>query len=155
MSEEHAPGDEVTGEALKVPCVAAILTNAEQQVLLQLRDDAPGLSFAGCWTLPGGRVETGEDADDAVRREVLEELSIRPTVSLWRVYERPHLSDATSPITIVQFVYRGSITDPIEDLATNEGKEIRFVTASEVSRLPIGFGFETLLRDFFSEKPPT
>ena len=155
MSEGHPLGGEMTGQVLKVPCVAAILTNAEHQVLLQLRDDTPGLSFAGCWTLPGGRVETGEDADDAVRREILEELGIQPLVLLWRVYERHHSSDDTSPITIVQFVYRGIVTDPIEDLATNEGQAIRCVPASEVSRLPMSFGFEALLRDFFSENPPT
>jgi len=37
------------------------------------------------WTLPGGRVEFGEDSADAVRREWAEELAVEPTVKrlLW------------------------------------------------------------------------
>lgn len=37
------------------------------------------------WTLPGGRVEFGEDSADAVRREWAEELAVEPSVRrlLW------------------------------------------------------------------------
>ena len=37
---------------LKISCVAAILKNSDDKVLLQLRDDRPSLSFASHWTLP-------------------------------------------------------------------------------------------------------
>jgi len=46
-------------------------------VLLVQRARAP---FAGFWTLPGGRIELGESPEDAVCREVWEELGlIAPT----------------------------------------------------------------------------
>jgi 8-oxo-dGTP pyrophosphatase MutT (NUDIX family) len=48
------------------------------RVVLQLRDDIPGIASPGCWSLFGGAVERGEDPRVAVEREVFEELSIVP-----------------------------------------------------------------------------
>jgi len=43
------------------------------QVLLAKRAQEPG---KGIWTLPGGMVELGESLEEALRREILEELSM-------------------------------------------------------------------------------
>ena len=45
---------------------------------LQLRDNKPGIEAPGMWGLFGGRIELGENASDAVVREVYEELAIKP-----------------------------------------------------------------------------
>lgn len=55
-----------------VPSVAAILER-EGRVLLVKRNIEPGL---GHWSLPGGFVETGETAVEAVIREVQEETGL-------------------------------------------------------------------------------
>ena len=55
-----------------VPSVAAILER-EGRLLLVKRNIEPGL---GQWSLPGGFVETGETAVDAVKREVREETGL-------------------------------------------------------------------------------
>jgi ADP-ribose pyrophosphatase YjhB (NUDIX family) len=56
---------------LKISCVAAILENSNDKVLLQLRDDKSSLSFASHWTLPGGKVEERETPDEAICRELI------------------------------------------------------------------------------------
>lgn len=48
------------------------------RVLLQHRDDKPGLPSAGMWGFFGGHVEPGETAEQAFLREMDEELGWRP-----------------------------------------------------------------------------
>jgi 8-oxo-dGTP diphosphatase len=57
-----------------VPCVGAVVHDAAGRLLLIQRGHAP---HAGLWSLPGGRVEPGETAEEAVEREVLEETGLR------------------------------------------------------------------------------
>ena len=41
---------------------------------------APGTSLAGYWEFPGGKIEPGESAEQALAREIAEELSLRTRV---------------------------------------------------------------------------
>lgn len=54
--------------------VAAALLDGEGRILLQQR--APGRAMAGLWEFPGGKVEAGELPEDALARELAEELGI-------------------------------------------------------------------------------
>jgi 8-oxo-dGTP diphosphatase len=59
---------------LLLPVVAAALVDLEGRVLLQQRPE--GKSLAGLWEFPGGKVEAGETPEDALIRELEEELAI-------------------------------------------------------------------------------
>jgi 8-oxo-dGTP diphosphatase len=54
--------------------VAAALVDGEGRVLLQQR--LPGRSMAGLWEFPGGKVEEDERPEEALIRELKEELGI-------------------------------------------------------------------------------
>lgn len=54
--------------------VAAALVDATGRVLVQQRP--PGKALAGLWEFPGGKVEPGETPEDALARELTEELGI-------------------------------------------------------------------------------
>ena len=54
--------------------VAAALVDADGRVLLQQR--APGRQMAGLWEFPGGKVDNGEIPEQALIRELKEELGI-------------------------------------------------------------------------------
>jgi ADP-ribose pyrophosphatase YjhB (NUDIX family) len=60
-----------------VRCVGGVIHDAHGRLLLIQRGHEPGL---GLWSLPGGRVESGESDDEAVIRELREEtgLEVRP-----------------------------------------------------------------------------
>jgi ADP-ribose pyrophosphatase YjhB (NUDIX family) len=64
----------MTGEAGVLPRVgvgAAILRDGRLLLIRRLRSPE-----AGCWGLPGGKVDPFETVQDAVRREVAEELGV-------------------------------------------------------------------------------
>ncbi len=132
----------------KIPCVAAILRNPDAKILLQLRDDKPDLSFSNHWTLPGGKVEEGEAPEEAIYRELIEEIGIMLPLKLWQVYERPHNDSAN----VEQYIYIGEINTVISSLEMNEGKDLRYFSFADVAYIPIAFGFGALLRRFFEEK---
>ena len=129
----------------EVACVAAIVLNSQGQVLLQQRDDKPKLAFAGYWTLPGGRVEEGEAPDNAIKRELMEEIGLEISLDLWKVYERP----GPDLITIVQYVYTGQTDQTIRSLAVNEGQDLQYFAPKEMDKLSVAYGFDSLLTEYF------
>ncbi len=56
------------------------------QLVTILRDNIPGLAFAGCWDLPGGGREGRESPFECLSRECAEELGLwlKPKYILWR-----------------------------------------------------------------------
>ncbi len=54
--------------------VAAALVDGDGRVLVQQR--AAGRPMAGLWEFPGGKIEPGESLEDALVRELAEELGI-------------------------------------------------------------------------------
>jgi 8-oxo-dGTP diphosphatase len=64
-----------------------------EQLVISLRDDKPGLRFAGLWDFPGGGRDGNETPFECVAREVDEELSIKlkPDQIIWeREYPSMH-----------------------------------------------------------------
>ena len=75
----------------RIEVAAAVLVDAAGRFLLAQRP--AGKAFAGYWEFPGGKVEPGESAADAMRRELHEELGIEvDAVCPWltRDFEYPH-----------------------------------------------------------------
>lgn len=60
-----------------VPCVGAVVHDDEHRLLVIQRGTPPA---AGCWSVPGGRVEPGETDAAAVIREVAEETGLEVVV---------------------------------------------------------------------------
>lgn len=58
----------------------------EDKLLVYLRDDKPGLRFAGLWDFPGGGREGDETPADTLLREIKEEFSIQidPKAIVWQ-----------------------------------------------------------------------
>jgi 8-oxo-dGTP diphosphatase len=68
-----------------------ILVQPDGQFLLTTRP--PGKSYAGHWEFPGGKFEAGETVEDALTRELHEELGIHVQhIERWReqVVDYPH-----------------------------------------------------------------
>jgi len=89
MTESGDPADPATAPVLQV--VAGILERGDGRVLITQRP--AGKVYAGYWEFPGGKVEAGESALEAITRELREELSIEVEVAfpwLRRRFVYPH-----------------------------------------------------------------
>jgi 8-oxo-dGTP pyrophosphatase MutT (NUDIX family) len=69
---EHFLSDPVKLTA--ADAVAAMLVLDDGRYVMQLRDDKRGIFYPGHWGCFGGAVNPGEPSDDALRRELQEEL---------------------------------------------------------------------------------
>jgi 8-oxo-dGTP pyrophosphatase MutT (NUDIX family) len=125
-----------------------ILVDREFKVLLQLR--GPGFRlFPNHWTLPGGKVEKGESPEQAIVREVKEELGL--DLHKFRLFET--VAERTSEGVDERRIFCGSI--PEEDkqrLILGEGIELRFFFSSEISSLAVAFGLGKVLERFFHQQ---
>ena len=59
--------------------VALILNKEKNKILIGRR--APTEPHSGLWEFPGGKLEKGETPQEALRRELMEELNVKSTIN--------------------------------------------------------------------------
>ena len=114
--------------------VLAVLL-VDGRYVLQLRDNKPNIDAPGVWGLFGGRIEPGEQASEAVVREVREELCVEMHDSrlLWKTDE-PERS--TGPSRRYWF-FEADFTDGWAQHCLTEGRAARCFSFSELANLPM------------------
>lgn len=105
----------------------ALIFDCNGQLLIYLRDEKPDISYPGYWDLFGGRVEPGETPEQALIREVEEELGILiDNYSLFKTYES-HLEVDPN----VKYVYVVHIPQAASQLTLYEGQYHLGINLSE------------------------
>jgi 8-oxo-dGTP pyrophosphatase MutT (NUDIX family) len=123
--------------------VGIILVNVEAKVLLQLRSEDDYL-YPNCWTLPGGRVEEGESLEQAILREVKEELGFDlRAYDLFKTVVENSLSETTE-----RHIYWGNISDRIKNLKLGEGTALMYFSLEEIPSLEVAFDLKPVIIDF-------
>ena len=104
--------------------VALAMLHQEGRWLMQLRDEIPNIVAPGCWGLFGGHLDPGETPEQALRRELLEEISWQPPeVELVMVH---HIHRRTA------HVFRAELSVPLEQLKLLEGQDLALVSAEDL-----------------------
>jgi 8-oxo-dGTP diphosphatase len=70
----RSPSHVAAKDGLDLDSVAAIIFLPSRRYLLQHREGRASISFPNAWGLFGGARESGEEAEAALRREIMEEL---------------------------------------------------------------------------------
>jgi 8-oxo-dGTP diphosphatase len=87
-----------------------------------------GTHLAGYWEFPGGKVQNGETHEQALQRELVEELNTK-AVGLQKIF---HASHVYPERTIELHFYRGDLMGPPEPVL---GQELRWITREEFASL--------------------
>jgi 8-oxo-dGTP pyrophosphatase MutT (NUDIX family) len=136
------------------PIVAIAILHQGSRFLMQLRDNIPTIRYPGYWALFGGHLEPDEHPDQAVQRELQEEIGYTPVLlTPFGVYADDQ---------VVRHVYHGQLSIPLNALQLNEGWDMDLLTISEIQQgdryskraeqvRPVGPVHQQILLDFMRD----
>jgi len=132
--------------------VAIAILYQGDRVLMQLRDDIPGIVYPGHWGFFGGHLEPGETPEAALRRELQEEIGHVPSdVTFFGQYPGEFA---------LRHVFQAPLTVGLEHLVLAEGWDMQLLPIAAIQRgehysaragrtCPIGQPHQQILLDFW------
>lgn len=141
----QAPTDQTPDETPdETPCegrncllASVLLVDERGWLLLQERDEhAP--TAPEQWGLVGGHVEPGEDWEEALHRELLEETGVRldpehTPLELWFDEIVQHTRKVSTHLADHWRIWVGRVSLTDRDITTGEGRQIVFVDPAQVT----------------------
>jgi len=133
--------------------VAIAILHQDNTFLLQLRDNIPGIVYPGYWGLFGGHLEPGEQTEEAIQRELLEEIGYTPPgLTKFGCY-----ADAE----VVRYVYQAELRLSLDQLILGEGWDMGWLNPDDIRRgecyshqanqiRPLGKPHQRILLDFIN-----
>jgi 8-oxo-dGTP diphosphatase len=115
------------GGVRHIDVVAAIIFQDERVLVCQRRADA---AFPLKWEFPGGKVEPGERFEEALRREIREELAIE-IESPVEIFSHRHRYPSATEVSLKFF----RVSRFEGDLRNRVFQQIRWVTVNELPTL--------------------
>jgi 8-oxo-dGTP diphosphatase len=128
---------------------AIILENDKGEILLYLRDDKPGIPFPGYWDLIGGHVEEGETPEEALVREVKEELDI--DLREFTFYKRYDCFTGDAYENI-KYIYSGKINVPIDEVTLQEGVRPQYFSKAEIPYVNFANILKSIVLEYISDR---
>lgn len=129
------------------PQCGLIIEDLQGRVFLQLRDNKPSIPFPNAWGTFGGQIEIGETPEQAIKREISEELSF----------------DCSSAIKYAEYYYdnywihmfylRGKFSESC--FVVREGQRGQFLSLEEVLHVPCAFNCREIVEDYYRRFHPT
>ncbi|MEL6578164.1 MAG: NUDIX domain-containing protein [Cyanobacteria bacterium J06621_12] len=116
-------------QAETISVVMAIIYQ-DGKYLMQLRDDIPTIVYPGVWAFFGGHMEAGEEPEDALIRELAEEINYLSPV-LTKFCSRRHKN-------YIRHLFSCPLKIPVSELELREGWDLKLLTTSEIQQ---GFAY--------------
>ncbi|RPI63117.1 MAG: NUDIX domain-containing protein [Ignavibacteriales bacterium] len=121
-----------------------ILLNRNNEVLLLLRDNKIDIPFPNMWDIPGGKVEEGESPEQALRREMMEEMSINNLgeIKLFKIITSENITDN---------IFWKRLDINLAEISLNEGQTIEYFDFARIRKTKLAFNYNDVLESFYSE----
>ena len=127
------------------PQCGLILENRGGKILLQLRDNKPGLPYPDCWGTFGGQIEEGETPEEAIRREIKEELN-------YELSDPEYFGNFPFDGYDIYMFRKRDANITMRHLAVREGQKGEFLTLTEVIQLPCAFNCKEIAITYFNQR---
>ena len=121
-----------------------ILLNRNNEVLLLLRDNKIDIPFPNMWDIPGGKVEDGESPEQALRREMTEEMSIKNLgeINLFKILTSENITDN---------IFWKRLNLNLEEIDLKEGQRIEYFNLERIRKTKLAFNYNEVLESFYFE----
>lgn len=126
------------------PQCGLILENGEGKVILQHRDNIPDIKYPDCLGTFGGQIEIGETSEQAIVREIWEELRYKLT-------DFDYFGNYPFDGYDIHMFRKIDRTVKLEELVVKEGQRAVLVAQSDVleNRYNFAFNCREILVDYF------
>jgi 8-oxo-dGTP diphosphatase len=131
-----------------IEIAAIILENDKGEFLLYLRDNKPDIPFPDYWDLIGGHVEEGETPEQALVREVKEELDI--DLKEYAFYKK-YVCLTGDVYENTKYIYTGKINLPIEEITLLEGVRPQFFSKEEIPDVKFANILKTIMLEYIKD----
>jgi len=118
--------------------------------VLQLRDNIPTISAPGQWSFFGGKIEEGETPLEAVKREVYEEITLKPKkyTELWPI----DFYSEFDKTMVRSWLFTVDVADVWVTRQLREGKDANAFDFEELSKIEMPTAMREALIRFHNER---
>jgi 8-oxo-dGTP diphosphatase len=122
-----------------------LLFDRNHRLVVCLRDDNPDIPFPNHWDLFGGHLEGNENPEQALVREVKEEVGVE--LERWEFFRIYHCTQGDAYPNI-KHIYWAQIDRSSAELTLNEGQRLMSVGRDEVDLIQFANILGQILGDF-------
>jgi 8-oxo-dGTP diphosphatase len=117
------------------------------RLLIYLRDDKPEIPFPSHWDFFGGHLEDGETPEEALAREVKEEIGV--DLKRWNSFGR-YVCTEGDAYPNIKYLYWAKIDKIAEELTLYEGQRLMSIAPEQRSDFKFANILGQILEDFIA-----
>ncbi|MGD9136998.1 MAG: NUDIX hydrolase [Desulfobacterales bacterium] len=120
-----------------------IFVNENNQILLFLRDNIPGIPYPNMWDVPGGHVENFESPEQCIVREMKEEMNL--TLDDFELFSEIEFEDR------IEYTFWARAKFVIDEIELTEGQKLNWFTKEEAYQTKLAYGFNEIVENFYNQ----
>ncbi|MGD8291974.1 MAG: NUDIX hydrolase [Desulfobacterales bacterium] len=120
-----------------------IFVNENNQILLFLRDNIPGIPYPNMWDVPGGHVENFESPEQCIVREMKEEMNL--TLDDFELFSEIDFEDR------IEYTFWARAKFVIDEIELTEGQKLNWFTKEEAYQTKLAYGFNEIVENFYNQ----
>ena len=124
--------------------VAAIIENNDGDILIAKRNSKK--SQGGLWEFPGGKIEKNESADDAIKREIKEELNMDIEINKWLIEKRHEYPEKTINLILCSAKWIGG------ELDLSEHEDSKWIKKEDIFNFQFADADKEIINEIFETK---